>query len=410
MTDENKKGSKGSGGEFFALDYDAWPAVCGLGQNAAVAYVVLARFTMRDNTHTAASVQAIEKYTGMARIRAQEAINALINARLVERVPESPRTRPRYILRSWHDAHPDVKGRKACFYNVLGRLGQLGTYSRKAWPTLDSDVADARDAGLILHSGKSSWKANDPSAERNLVWMPNAFVSGTSAGEVPPLRRLRETGTVDALRLVIDLYATHHLADDGGVSPRVVWQPWERHVIATTEHHNILGFTQPKQEDGQFIGGKFNVESRAWNGFEAIGSKAWDSMHAVERLGLVEVVTTLFDGPEGEPMFPINHEPASTSTDAVLINRCGLAAHMAAETWGGAAVQKWWGDHPGDKHLLMAHRHVQNATLRGIYRLRYRPHTKATARWWGKLVNVTEAWVAKFNELAQHPQHDRRTG
>ena len=407
MDDEkNAKGKgKGSVGEFFAVEYDAWPSVCGLGPNAAVAYVVLARFTGRDNTHTAASVQAIEKYTGMARGRAQESIDQLIRARLVERVPESPRTRPRYVMRSWRDAHADIVTAHLPAVEAVRR----GEVHGKRAPSKE-ELAATRDAGLILPSGNGSWKANDPSTERNLVWMPNAFVTGTSAGEVPPLRRLRETGTVDALRLVVDLYAAHHLADDGGVSPRVVSQPWERHVITTTDHYGVLGFTRSK---GMFngkpgpISGSFNNQSRAWNGFNASGD-AWKTMDTVQRLGLVEVVTTLFEGPEGEPMFSIKHEPLADAPDANAIRACGTHALFAAEAWGGNTFAQWRDNHPEEQHALMVPRHVENATLRGIYRLRYRPRTNATARWWGRLMNTTEAWTAKFRELSEHQQVDRR--
>ena len=79
MTDETpRKGRSKGTGDFFAVDYGAWPAVCGQGLNAAVAYVVLARFSGRDNMHTAASIQAIEKYTGMGRERARASVDALI--------------------------------------------------------------------------------------------------------------------------------------------------------------------------------------------------------------------------------------------------------------------------------------------------------------------------------------------
>lgn len=398
-------------GEFFAVDYGAWPAVCELGLNAATAYVVLARFSGRDNTHTAASVQAIEAHTGMARERAKEAIATLIKARLVELVPESPRTRPRYLLRAWGDVYRDRTPEHA---TTIKHAPQASRYTTKrthygggqrAWPTKETDIAAAARAGMILRS-QDSWEVNAPGAERDLAWMPNAFVTGAGS-EVPPLRRLRETGTVDALRLVVDLYAAHHLVDDGGVSCRVVWQPWERHVIAVTEDYNVLGFTRPKRKDGSPNGGAFNTLSRAWNGFSATGGKPWDSMRAVERLGLVEVVTTLFDGPDGEPVFPVHHEGSDTD-DARAINACGHYAIDAARAWGSDAVAQWEAQQR-DYHLLMAPRHMTAATLRGVYRLRYRPRTNATARWWGKLRDTTETWTRKFNELAEHTQHDRRS-
>lgn len=360
MTAEAPRKGKGNVGEFFALDRDAWPAVCGQGLNAAVAYVVLARFSGRDNVHTSASVQAIEGYTGMGRERAREAIKALIDARLVDLVPESPRTRPRYILRPCRDVWNDTTAARA-----------------KRLPT--------------------------PSAERNLAWLPNAFVTG-AASEVPPLKRLRETGNVEPLRLVVELYAAHHLNDDGGVSTRVVWQPWERHLIAETEHYRVLGFTRPQGKNGP-ITGMFNDKSRAWREC----TDAWKSMGTIAALGLVEVVTTVFDGPEGEPVYPVAFEPMTEAPDAKAIRACGLWAKEAAEVWGGERVLEWCGEHQGEHHVLMLPRHVAEASLRGVYRLRYRPRTNATARWWGKLMRNTEAWTAKFRDLTMHPQYERES-
>src|SRR5215510_2164856 len=85
---------------FFAVDRRSWARVCGLGLNCAVAYLVLARGTGRNNRETSWSVQAIEKYTSIARSRAHNAIRTLLRDGVVQQLKAG--TRPKYDLRPWH--------------------------------------------------------------------------------------------------------------------------------------------------------------------------------------------------------------------------------------------------------------------------------------------------------------------
>jgi hypothetical protein len=62
-------GHTGAISGFFAGDRRTWARVCGLGLNRAVAYLVLARGTGKSNRQTAWSVQAIETYTAISRVK-----------------------------------------------------------------------------------------------------------------------------------------------------------------------------------------------------------------------------------------------------------------------------------------------------------------------------------------------------
>src|SRR4051794_36430469 len=73
----DRSGNISDRGGFFAIDRRAWAEACAAGMNAAVAYLVLARGTSRDNRTTAWSVQAVEKYTSISRGRAQQALELL---------------------------------------------------------------------------------------------------------------------------------------------------------------------------------------------------------------------------------------------------------------------------------------------------------------------------------------------
>ncbi|HEX5660866.1 MAG TPA: hypothetical protein VFX59_26920 [Polyangiales bacterium] len=94
MSDTQKSAS--GRGDFFAVDRRCFAKVCVLGLNAAVAYLVLARFSRRDNVNTSASVHAIETYTGVSRGRAGQALQALVDSGFVNVLQAG--TKPRYEI------------------------------------------------------------------------------------------------------------------------------------------------------------------------------------------------------------------------------------------------------------------------------------------------------------------------
>jgi hypothetical protein len=84
---------------FFAIDRRKWARICGLGLNSAVAYLALARGPGKSNRETAWSVQAMEKYTGIARSRAHAAVQTLLDDGIVRQLRTG--TRPKYDLVPW---------------------------------------------------------------------------------------------------------------------------------------------------------------------------------------------------------------------------------------------------------------------------------------------------------------------
>lgn len=149
-----QQGTDDGRGGFFAVEHALWRSVCDLGNNAAIAYLVLARGTGGDNRTTSWSVHAIEKYTRISRPLAKAAIGALVAAGHVDVIKAG--SRPRYYL---------------------------------------------KPGG----AGESSW-----------VWLPNVLVDGVTDAD-PPLERVRQTRNKLALRLLVDMYAVQQLADHGGL-------------------------------------------------------------------------------------------------------------------------------------------------------------------------------------------------
>ena len=147
--------------------------VSAIGMNEAVAYLVLACGTGHDNLTTSWSSQALHKYSGIAWERGKAAIESLIQAGHVRLGKDHTRQNPRYEL-----------------------------------------VAFKR--------------AKDRTCDDDLIWLPNAIVTGTRSGEPSPSQRLRSSGDVWALRLFVDLYHAQNLRDDGGINPQVIWENYKR--------------------------------------------------------------------------------------------------------------------------------------------------------------------------------------
>lgn len=168
-----------SQGNFFAVGKEQFKKACTLGIRPAVAFLVMARGTLKDNATTSWSAQSVFIYTGMAWRRATEAIEALVDNNLVE----------------------------------------------------------------VLKAGKKPrYKLTKPKDVEDLIWLPNTLVDGAGK-ESPPIRRLRERGELDLLQKFIELYSIHDLTSDGGLPRTLVRVDYERVRIAPHGPFVIYGFT-----------------------------------------------------------------------------------------------------------------------------------------------------------------------
>ncbi|WUR14705.1 hypothetical protein E7V67_006240 [[Empedobacter] haloabium] len=83
---------------FFAIGLAEWRQACGVGLNSAVAFLVLACGTGRDNQTTAWSANSVQEYGGIRWERAKPAIEQLLKAGLITLAESSTKARPRYKL------------------------------------------------------------------------------------------------------------------------------------------------------------------------------------------------------------------------------------------------------------------------------------------------------------------------
>jgi hypothetical protein len=326
-------------GNFFAVDRSTWGKVCDLGINEAAAFLVLACGTGADNRFTSWSTQALHKYAGVSWEHGKSAIETLLDGDFVRRAQGHTLNKPRYEL--------------------------LSVATKKANPREDS-----------------------------LIWLPNSIVTGTGKGEDSPVRRLRSAGDVWALRLFVDLYHAQNLRDDGGISPQVICQCYEREQIGEQGVYKVWGFRPTRLQ-------------LSWKGPFAAHQKrqhesgrdhpAWESVRLLQQMGLLTFVPHIFESdiPSAEMQHPYG---IGTKGEEPIEAEIGAAADAAARVM----CPEWMvsqAEEEGYEHFCPVLRTQPNTQMIGVARLRYRPHTSRTAAWFAQLQQSGEDWVRRYQEL-----------
>ncbi|MHC2087430.1 hypothetical protein [Methylobacterium sp. CM6244] len=326
ITDRFKTKTEAS--KIFAIDRRLWGLACDLGLNAAVAYLVLACGSGADNRTTSWSAKSIEEYTGIGRIRAPRAIEALKDAGLLTQIKGG--TRPRYLLQ----AANAVPGSKAFWANPDA-------------PTLDDF--------------KPEW-----------IWLSNRLVTGFDDEDVSLLEAIRKTQNLAALRLLVNLYADSTFTKEGGLEWREggIRQAYERRAIGKTEQVIVWGFRPRRGITCDPVGFPF----RYGESFEADFGVLRDLdavalvPHLVEGVGYdIEVLHSLADRWHG-----VHHE-AEILEEAMLSARRLLPPE---------AIEKAAGE--GFTLLVPTRRTMPDVQVVGIARLACLPRARLAVEWMEK--------------------------
>ena len=407
MSDEGKKTREG----FFAVDGNVWGRVAQLGANPGAAYLVLARGTGPDNRTSSWSVNAIEKYTGLSRGRARDTLRQLQDAGFVAETRGG--TFPRYDLvpaSALPDGRtpPNTDRQRAVLDEV--RAGRQPRAHRQGRRTDygDFDSADALvGTGWLVKRGTGPYElAPPPDTTPAWVWLPNALVDGV-AGHLSAVELVRQSADALTVRLLVDCYSGHHLAEDGGLSRHFVYQKHERVRVGQQGAYVVWGFgpgstwvawqgfTKPHRREPTADELKANPDANA-------GGDFFRRFGTLEHLGLVEWVPHLVesDATDAQPIHPAGRRYGSENS--TLDDNIGQAAYFAGWAMLTPGQQQW----ARDNHLWLvpvpAHR--ENVQLVGIARLRHRPHTRVTAAWWARQKVEGTRWLDYYLKLEAQAQ------
>lgn len=340
-------------GDFFIIDRRTWKAICDRNDiNAAAAWLLLSQGTGGNNLTTSWSVDSIKRYLGMGYPRAKDAIERLLAWRLVRHNTKHTPLKPRY------------------------------------------DVVPY--AALANRHGNSESSGTEEDDTENLIWLPNSLIRGAS-GEEPPIRRLRASGDLWALRLFVDLYDAQNLRDDAGISRICIQQKYETKKFSQQGPFNILGF-KPLPKAGNWSGPLEAHRDRAATNTES-SDLLWRSVELLERLKLLTFVPHLMENSthQAEIVHPLGIGAYGELPLETEIGQWAQRAAVAISTeWAIANARK-----SGFTILCPVMNTLPDAQLVGIGRLHYRPHTRRTSEWYRELQNRAQGYIDGFRETVE---------
>jgi hypothetical protein len=386
---------KGKTAGFFSIDLGAFRCAAAGGLNSAVAYLIMARGTGRDNRTTQWSIHAIETRTGISRPNAKKAMQDLLERGVCKRIRAGK-----------HPVYELVPGKQipgGPFTADEQRAIAAIRNNEPLYPTYHRPTAEALTARGILRAVDKTRYEIDQSAidalvESLAVWLPNALIDG-AANEVPPVELLRQTRNLHALRLLIELYAAQFLPHYGGVPRELLKGVYKRVQVGEQGPFVVWGFESTHLSAAPrlfrpFLTGQDAKRADGTRLDAGINAAFWPAVYTLKNLGLFQWVGMLLDGDDdaAEVIHPYamnGGEPAEFEV--------ARAAESAAEEMLTEGQRR--GLEYKDYKLVPALKHIEKIAMVEIVRLRYRPHTAATAAWYALMQQTTAQYLNFYQEL-----------
>ena len=385
-------------GGYFAIDRGAFRCAAAGGLNAAVAHLVMARGTGPDNRTTQWSVHSIEQRTGISRPNAAKAVKDLLDRGIWKKTRDGQHPIYEAVCGNQIPGGPFTADEQAVIA-AIGEGNPVSCESKSVQSLKARRIIRECNGGRRGRSFELDTSAIAALTEPLMVWLPNALIDG-AADEVPPVELIRQTRSLPALRLLVELYAAQFLPNFGGVPRELLKMVFERVKVGEQGPFVVWGFQSKHNLAGYdlyrpFLTGRFTKRDDGTQHDEGMDASFWPAVNTLADLGLIEPVGMLLDGDDNEA--EIIHPYAVRGGEPAEKELAGTAncAALAMVTDG----QRDWAAQQGYGWLIPVRRHIANATLIEVYRLKYRPHTAATAAWYALMQQTTAQYVDHYRAM-----------
>lgn len=316
---------KSSGSKFMVLSRANWDRLLKSKKldnplNAACAYLVMLAGTGPDNATTSWSARSFETYLGMRKSNGQKAIEGLTATGLV--TVEKAGKRPRYKL-----TNPAPK--------------------------------DAEEDACIF--------------------LPNQLVTGFQ-GQPSLLRRVRETGDITPLALLLCLYGEVQdditLGLDGSLYGG--FEPGHEHPIGPDRKFGANSIWAIEPSGMRYCAGAFR---------NAAGKDPWVAIKVLEQIKAIEREEWLFNSPnaDADPVVPWDDEIATWNEVA--------AQHLCEEGYWAYLSER------GQKIVVLAS-HMGTPAIRSVYRPSVMADTPRRRGRYMEMMEIKRAAIARWQEIA----------
>ena len=256
-------------------------------------------------------------------------------------------------------------GAQEAAHYLIYCCGRKGTLPSTRWSKnaltryLDISVRKAHlseqrliDAGFVtkVKEGKHPKFDIAPSETGEYLWLPKTFITG-AAGEVPPIKLLWQTGSVEVFRLMMDYYWLTDIYQEGGLWQ--IWNDYRSEKLGDYAQFRFFGF----RDEGNLAAEPFFVER-----YESL----WEAFNVILDLGLIYEVPYLMTS-QDEIIFPLIHP----FTQEELPQLTEVASERMPDEYFGVMSNM--------DYCLLVPRHIIFPIVRSLYIPKYRPHNQRYA-------------------------------
>lgn len=406
MSEEPEVSTRGG---FFIVSKTLWAKACDLGLNESVAYLVISCGSGSDNRTSSWSLESLRKYTGISWERGKAAIENLLKSSLISYGEKHSNEKPKYRIATAADL--SSKSREAVMLSLNSKEAAV---LEKLKSSTDGRIsyADCKFADRLCEKGlarriQDGYEVVVAADDSDSIWLPNTLVTGSDAGEDSPVRRIRANRDGWALRLLVDLYYSQNLRDDGGIGPWVIRHTFDRLEVGKFGAYTIWGF-RALQRTLWFSGILASQAARPKN--DKGEHPIWNSFQALQAMGLVSFVPHLWDGEPGggymgqaEIIHPYGIAGGGEDIEIEIANAAQSAAERVCypDKLERAEVD-------GFVHLCPVRATIPDVQMIGVARLRYRPKTKRTGAWFANLHAEGREFVNSFDLISPDSSKQHR--
>lgn len=331
---EKRKRGEGTGGRFFVLDRGQWDRVFTVTtanrMNLALAYLVLLAGTGADHRLTKWSTTAISEHTGMRKDAGRTAIGELVAGKLIHRAP------------TWTPAKPH--------HEVTAGKGEA-----------------------------------DP------IFLPVGLVTGLTGADTSMLCRMRETGDVLALRLLIDLYgATTTDAPYAVAIPAMRGYPDQPE---TAEKALEMGAHAIWELADMTASQSVGLDRKRYLAKGEAQTKFWDRVRLLGKVGATYTEPWLCStaGEDADPIFPMTADAkvrdfADTAARALLVGQYG---------------EREWKSEAHPRALVVLPVHHQMPSVVYLTKMRIEADTPGRRGAYGERERLIAHWIEQYDRLAR---------
>lgn len=236
----------------------------------------------------------------------------------------------------------------------------VAKYSGMNWRRASEAISALRAAKIITKTrGTKSRPRHHLRKPRKMIWIPTTLVVSAN-GETPPISRIRQTQQPDILQVGMKIYGAQNLIENGGLPPNMILHRYQPKTLMTWREFNVLGFR--KDDRPSCLKGAGPIPA----------SNPWPTIGPLFRVGLLEWVPHLAEGPEGELIHALNGDKLANE----ISHELAVFGDMVRDRTQQGDNCDW---------IIPVPRHIINATVIGIARTRYRPpKTRMTRAWWSQ--------------------------